>query len=143
MVRGQLGSLKMSTMQTVFYRAADGSEPVSDFLDGMPPAAAAAVLFQIDRVNMLSDTDPPLPFPHSSQVDGELRELRCHYGRRLVRILYRRSEGLFILLHAFEKTTAAVPAADRAVAQSRWDDFRRRMDERPRRPPRAAGHDVP
>lgn len=133
----------MRRVQAVFYRAADATEPVSDFLDGLSPAAEAAVLLQIDRLNMLSDSDPPLPFPHTSQIDGELRELRCHYGRQLVRILYRRSEGLFILLHAFEKTTAAVPAADRALAQSRWDDFRRRMDERPRRPPRAAGHDVP
>jgi phage-related protein len=130
-------------MQAVFFRAADSSEPVSDFLDLLPPEAEAAVLLQIDRLNMLSETDPPLPFPHSSQVEGELRELRCHYGRRLVRVLYRRSEGLFILLHAFEKTTAAIPIGDRAVAQSRWDDFRRRMEERPRRPPRAAGHDVP
>lgn len=133
----------MSMMQAVFYRTTESSEPVSDFLDGLLSAAEAAVLLQIDRLNTLSDADPPLPFPHSSQVDGEFRELRCHYGRRLFRILYRRSEGLFILLHAFEKTTATVPEGDKALARARWDDFRRRMDQRPRRPPRAAGHDAP
>ena len=36
---------------------------------------------QIDRLNRLANDDPPLPFPHTSQIDGPLRELRCHYGR--------------------------------------------------------------
>jgi phage-related protein len=102
-----------------------------------------AVDNQIDRLNILEHTDPPLPFPHSSQIEGELRELRSHYGRRLFRVLYRRSDRLFILLHIFEKTTRQVPVADKSVARERWDDFRRRMDEKPRRPPRAAGHDAP
>jgi hypothetical protein len=30
-----------------------------------------------------------------------LRELRCHYGRRLYRVFYRRSGRLVILLHVF------------------------------------------
>ena len=32
---------------------------------------------QIDRLNGLANDDPPLPFPHTSQIDGPLRELRC------------------------------------------------------------------
>jgi phage-related protein len=133
----------MAWMKAVFYRNVDGREPVRDSLATLPAAARAAVLLQLDRLNTLSTTDPPLPFPHSSQVAGELRELRCHYGRRLFRILYRRSETLFVLLHAFEKTTTAVPDAETALAQLRWEDFQRRMNEFPRRPPRAAGHDAP
>lgn len=46
---------------------------------------------------------PHLPFPHSSQVDGELRELRCHFGSDHYRVLYRRSERLIVLLHVFAK----------------------------------------
>lgn len=37
---------------------------------------------------------PQLPFPYSSQVEGELRELRCHIGKRHIRFLYRRSDKL-------------------------------------------------
>jgi phage-related protein len=134
----------MARMQAVYYRDAQGREPVSEFIDALKPMAAqVAVDNQIDRLNMLEHSDPPLLFPHSSQVEGELRELRCHYGRRLFRVLYRRSERLFVLLHIFEKTTRQVPEADKAIARDRWEDFRRRMDERPRRPPRAAGHDAP
>jgi phage-related protein len=134
----------MARMQAVYYRDAEGREQVSEFIDALKPVAAqVAVDNQIDRLNMLEHSDPPLPFPHSSQVEGELPELRCHYGRRLFRVLYRRSERLFVLLHIFEKTTRQVPEADKAIARDRWEDFRRRMDERPRRPPRAAGHDAP
>ena len=95
---------------------------------------------QIERIALFG---PHLPFPHSSQVEGELRELRCHYGNTLFRILYRRSDNLFVLLHAFEKRTGTIPEADKQIAHERWTDFKWRMDEAPRRPPRAAGHDAP
>jgi phage-related protein len=98
---------------------------------------------QIARLNMLTLNRPHLPFPHSSQIDGELRELRCHYGRVLYRILYRRSMNLVILLHMFRKDTGQVPAAEIEVARARWDDFRARMNASRRMPPRAAGRDAP
>lgn len=60
----------------------------------------------------------------------------------LYRILYRRSDNLFVLLHILEKRTGKVSEADKQVARERWADFTRRMDEKPRRPPRAAGHDA-
>jgi phage-related protein len=130
-------------MHAVYYRDRRGEEPVNDFIDGLPARVQASLDLQIDRLNDLSDTDPPLPFPHSSQVEGELRELRCHYGRRLFRVLYRRSERLFVLLHIFEKASRTVPTADKDIARRRWQDFSRRMNEQPRQRPRAAGHDAP
>lgn len=134
----------MAKMQAVYYRDAQGTQPVSDFIETLSPIAVkVAVDNQIDRLNMLTPADPPLPFPHSSQVEGELRELRCHYGRILIRVLYRRSGNLFILLHAFGKRTRSTPEQDKAVARARWDDFGGRMNADPRVPPRAAGHDAP
>jgi phage-related protein len=100
-------------------------------------------MWAVELLNAMGVNDPPLPFPYSSQVAGELRELRCHAGRRHLRILYRRSERLFVLLHAFEKRSAPVPASDVAIAEGRWADFRARMDEMPRGRPRAAGVDAP
>jgi hypothetical protein len=51
--------------------------------------------------------EPPLAFPATSQVDGELRELRCHYGPVLYRVLYRRSKNLslFTDFGKIDKTT--------------------------------------
>lgn len=133
----------MAKTTAVYYRAPDGSEPVSDFIESLTIRRQVAIDNQIDRLNDLDPAAPPLPFPHSSQVEGELRELRCHYGSEQYRVLYRRSHNLFVLLHAFRKTTAKVPRAEIERAQARWVDFRRRMDAPRRRRPRAAGHDAP
>jgi hypothetical protein len=120
--------------QAVYYRTADGSEPVEDFLDREFPleprkknpsareieAAASkrmTIDLQIDRLNGLANDDPPLPFPHTSQIDGSLRELRCHYGRAHYRILYRRSgnRGRQAALAGFQRADggAAAQAASR------------------------------
>lgn len=108
----------MARMQAVYYRDRLRSEPVANFVERLPGSARAAVAFQIARLNRSDPDDPPLAFPYSSQVEGELRELRCHYGRRLYRILYRRSEHLFLLLHAFQKQARTVPEAEKAVARA-------------------------
>lgn len=133
----------MTNFQAVYFRDRDGDEPVRAFVDELAEDEQAALENQIDRLNLLSDEVPHLPFPHSSQVEGELRELRCHYGRRLYRVLYRRSERLVVLLHIFAKRSAKIPEHDIQVARDRWDDFKERMDAEPRVPPRAAGRDAP
>jgi phage-related protein len=133
----------VSNFQAVYFRATDGTEPVQTFIEGLDPKRRAALLRQLDRLNELSDAMPHLPFPHSSQVDGELRELRCHMGSEHYRVLYRRSGRLIVLLHAFPKTTGKLPASEIKTAQKRWADFKARMDARARKPPRAAGRDAP
>lgn len=132
-------------LQAVYYRRSDGTEPVNDFIDGLPnDKHKVAVDNQIDRINALCTTaQPDLPFPHSSQVSGQLRELRCHYGRTLYRILYRRSDNFVILLHAFVKTTQKIPPGEVREADKNWDDFKARMDATKRIRPRAIGHDAP
>jgi len=133
----------VSTFQAVYYRDASGAEPVREFIDGLDAKRRAALLRQIDRLNLLSDQLPHLPFPHSSQIAGELRELRCHMGSDHYRVLYRRSDRLIVLLHAFPKATTKVPPGEIKIAEERWADFKARMEARPRKPPRAAGRDAP
>lgn len=135
----------MSNFQAVYYRAPDGIgiEPVQEYLAALDAKRRAALLNQVARLNELSDAQPNLPFPHSSQIEGELRELRCHFGAELYRVLYRRSESLIVLLHVFRKKTGKVPAGEVAIARERWEDFKARMEATPRKPPRAAGHDAP
>jgi len=133
----------MSSFQAVFYRDASGREPVRELVVSLDAEARSAIGRQIDRLNLLSDSTPHLPFPHSSQVDGELRELRCHYGRDLYRILYRRSERLVVLLYIFAKRSARIDPREIRIAHERWEDFKARMEAQPRTPPRAAGYDAP
>lgn len=131
-------------LQAVFYRDRDGNEPVDAFIDALPAKHQVAIDNQIHRINALcTERHPHLPFPHSSQVEGELRELRCHYGKSHYRIFYRRSGKLVVLLHMLEKRTAKIPPEDIKIAQERWEDFKARMDAQPRVPPRAAGRDAP
>lgn len=130
--------------QAVYYRQPDGRQPVDEFLDAISDPRCQALLdLQIDRLNGLPAAAPPLPFPHSSQVDGPLRELRCHCGKALYRILYRRSGNLFVLLHAFRKASAKVAPQEIEIADARWADFEARMNAPRRTPPRAAGRDAP
>jgi phage-related protein len=130
-------------MQAVYYRRPDGYEPVREFVQALPESHQDAIDQAIDLLNQVEANDPPLPFPFSSQVEGQLRELRCHHGRHLYRVLYRRSENLFVLLHILERRSRALAPADIELANERWNDFRTRMDAPNRRPPRAAGHDAP
>ncbi|MGA8017177.1 MAG: type II toxin-antitoxin system RelE/ParE family toxin [Candidatus Dormiibacterota bacterium] len=116
---------------------------MNEFIDSLDAETQEELDHTILLLNRLEPSDPPLTFPFSSQVEGQLRELRCHYGRRLYRILYQRSGNLFVLVHALVKSSKTLPRRDVQVAQERWADFKTRMDAQPRMPPRAAGHDAP
>lgn len=129
-------------MQAIYYRGADGTEPVNAYLRALKGRREPNVKNQIARLNLLGPSEH-LPIECSKQVEGELRELRCHYGNELYRIYYRRSGNLFVLLHIIRKLGARLPEAETAIARQRWRDFKARMDAKPRTPPRAAGHDAP
>jgi hypothetical protein len=58
----------------VYYRTAEGTEPVDAFIDALQPKVQVVLDNQIERLAIFG---PHLPFPHSSQVAGELRELRA------------------------------------------------------------------
>ena len=134
----------MARIQAVYYRDSRGTEPVDEFIQALPPKRAAKIDdFVEEHLNGKPPEAPPPPFPITSQIDGELRELRVRFANTRYRILYQRSENLLVLLHALEKDTGAVPHADIELAKQRMADFKRRMDAIRRQPPRAAGKDAP
>jgi len=134
----------MAQTQAIYYRDGSGHEPVDAFIEALPDKSAAKIDDYVDQYlnGRLADAPPP-EFPITSQIEGELRELRVRFADTRYRILYQRSQNLIVLLHAFEKNTGEVPEADKKVARERMADFRARMDATPRRPPRAAGKDAP
>ena len=71
----------MSRLQAVYYRARDGSEPVDDFIEELNPKSQVALDNQIDRLNLLTTSNPQLPFPHSSQVEGSFVSFAVTTGR--------------------------------------------------------------
>lgn len=134
----------MARTQAVYYRDKKGAEPVDEFIEAVPPKPAAKIDDYVEEyLNGRPAEAPPPEFPISSQIEGELRELRVRFGNTRYRILYQRSENLVVLLHAIEKDTGAVPRSAIDLAKRRMADFKRRMDAERRVPPRAAGQDVP
>lgn len=134
----------MARTQAVYYRDKRGSEPVDEFIESMPAKRAAKIDDYVEEhLNGKPADAPPPEFPITSQIEGELRELRVRFANTRYRILYQRSENLIVLLHAIEKNTGAVPRSDVQVAKRRMADFKRRMDAERRAPPRAAGKDAP
>jgi phage-related protein len=130
--------------QAVYYCDARGAEPVDEFIQALPSKRAAKIDdFVQEHLNGQPPEAPPPPFPVTSQIEGELRELRVRFANTRYRILYQRSENLVVLLHALEKDTEAIPRADIELAKQRMADFKRRMDAIRRTPPRAVGKDAP
>jgi phage-related protein len=130
--------------KAIYYRDKRGAEPVNRFIDGLLAKRAAKIDDYVEEhLNGRSPQAPPPEHPITSQIDGELRELRVRFANTRYRILYQRSGNLIVLLHAFEKDTGAVPAAEKTTAKRRMADFKRRMNSKPRIPPRAAGQDAP
>jgi phage-related protein len=134
----------MAQTQAIYYRDEHGIEPARQFIDGLPAKRAAKIdAFIEEHLNGLAPNAPPPEFPLTSQIEGELRELRIRFANTRYRILYQRSGNLVVLLHAFEKNTGAVPEMDQELALKRMVDFKHRMDAEPRMPPRPAGRDAP
>jgi phage-related protein len=133
--------------QAVFYRDSRGKEPVNDFLEDLlevQPLVVAKIDDAIEEhLNGRDPRYPPPEFPVTSQIEGELRELRVRFAKTRYRVLYQRSRNLMVLLHVFEKNTGAVTAKDKRTAQTRMTDFEARMNASPRRRPRAVGRDAP
>lgn len=136
------GNPRGPKLRTCFYCTPDGREPVDEFIDDLPPAHQASIDSQLAMLKVLRAKDPPPAYPTSSQVEGELRELRYHHGSVQYRILYRRSDNFLILLHMFRKNTSKILERDKQIARDRWADFTSRMNADPRIPPRAIGHDA-
>lgn len=135
---------RMARTQAVYYRDKRGTEPVDEFIEALPAKRAAKIDDYVEEyLNGRPPQAPPPEFPITSQIEGELRELRVRFGNTRYRILYQRSENLVVLLHAIEKNTGAVPRSVIELAKRRMADFKRRMDAQRRVPPRAAGRDVP
>ncbi len=134
----------MARSQAVYYRDSRGAEPVDEFIEALAPKRAAKIdEFVEEYLNGQLPEAPPRAFPITSQIEGELRELRVRFDNTRYRILYQRSENLVVLLHALEKDIGPVPQGDIELAKQRMADFKRRMDASLRRPPRAAGKDAP
>lgn len=111
-----------------FYEDAPGNAPVEEFLDGLPKKQRGKLLGLIDK---LKEHDPTLPFACSSQVEGNVRELRTRLGKTQLRILYSAdADQEFKLLHGVVKDTEKLEKSDIQKAEARMNDQTQRLAAR-------------
>lgn len=107
------------------YEDANGSRPVEDFIEALPPKLRAKTLRVL---GLLAEFGTDLPMPHSRPVTGfEFRELRVQFASDISRIFYVARVGRrMILLHGFVKKTQKTPRVELETAQRRLERLRQR-----------------
>lgn len=102
-----------------FYRAANGSEPVREWLLGLSPADRKTIGQDIARV----EYGWPIGMPTCRALGDGLFEVRSNISDgRIARVLFCLADGYLVLLHGFVKTTQKTPASDLAFGRSRQKD---------------------
>lgn len=113
------------------YARENGSEPVMEFLNSLPPKHRAKAIWEID---LLEEHGPALREPYVKHIQGErykgLMELRIQQGGDISRIFYFLPVGnTFVLLHGFVKKDQKTPARELETAARYMQDYRRRFGE--------------
>ena len=94
---------------------------MAEFIDSLDTKAKAKVARTID---LLQQFGISLGMPYAKHVEGQLWELRTHYGRNRYRIIYFLATGqTFILLHGFIKKSGPIPGRDMDMARRRREDY--------------------
>ncbi len=95
-------------MDIIFYRTADGEEPVKDFILDLEPKMQARVYRSID---LLSEFGHMLREPDSKSLGDGIFELRIQQGSDISRVLYFFYVGdKAVLTNGFIKKTQKTPA---------------------------------
>lgn len=100
--------------QIVFYKDADGSQPVKDFILSQSHSAIGEILHVFD---LLYKFELSLGWPYVEKIEGKIWALRIKHGSDDYRIFYFTFTGRkFILLHAIKKKSDKLPRQEIEVA---------------------------
>jgi phage-related protein len=103
-------------MPVVFYRTAQGGEPVRDWLRQLPVEDRR----KIGRDLSLVQYGWPVGMPLCRSLGGGRWEVRSTLpSRRIARILFCVHEGRVAVIHGFIKKTQRTPPGDLALARRR------------------------
>lgn len=102
-------------LRVLFYKTELGSEPVRDWLKGLPAAERKVIGDDIKTVQF----GWPLGMPLVRKLEPELWEVRSRLDDRIGRVLFTVEAGVMVLLHGFIKKSQKIPASDLALARQR------------------------
>lgn len=103
-------------LTVAFYRSKAGSEPVRDWLKGLPVEDRQT----LGRDLRLVEMGWPIGMPVCRPLGGGLWEVRSSLtSNRIARVIFCAAHGQMILLHGFIKKTQKTPPAELEVARTR------------------------
>jgi phage-related protein len=109
----------------VFYRTANGSCPIEEFLDSLPAKAAQKAVWML---SLLEDMDivPSLYFKKLAGTDG-IWECRIAYGSNVYRLFcFFAGHSVVVLTHGFVKKSQKTPRAEIERAETYRNDYLKR-----------------
>jgi phage-related protein len=104
-------------LKVSFYQSVTGSEPVREWIKGLPPHERLAIGEDIKAVQFRW----PLGMPLVKKLTGKVWEVRTQLPTRIARVLFTVKSGQMVLLHGFIKKTQTTPPQDIALALGRID----------------------
>lgn len=109
------------------YVKVNGTEPVEEFLDSLPPKDEAKVL---RTIQLLEEFGNELKKPHFDYMGDGMYELRTRVSSNIHRVLYfHYQHGCFILLHGFTKKTQKTPLKELTTARGYMKDYLERVEK--------------
>jgi phage-related protein len=105
----------------VFFRSANGREPVRDWLKGLPPMDRRAVGLDLMRAQWRWPVGMPLCRPMGQGLWEIRTDLPSH---RIARVLLCLHGGVLVALHGFIKKTQKTSAGELTLARKRQKDLK-------------------
>ena len=111
----------MIEIPVVFYRSPTGTEPVRDWLRGLPEGDRRAIGADLALVQV----GWPVGMPLCRPLSGGLWEVRSDLpSRRIARLLFFVHENRIGVVHGFIKKTQKTPPDDLELARKRMQEMK-------------------
>jgi phage-related protein len=103
-----------------FVRKSTGSEPVRDWLRGLPSVEKREIGADIKTVQF----GWPMGMPVVDHIEGDIWEVRTRLSTRIARVLFALEGDVMVLLHGFIKKERKTPKAELDLAKQRLKKLR-------------------
>jgi phage-related protein len=120
MIQFPVRSKGLPRLTVRFFRESTGTEPVRDWLKGLPSAEMREIGADIKTVQF----GWPIGMPVVDHIGGEIWEVRTRLATRLARVLFSLDRNVMVLLHGFIKKERKTPRADLELAKQRLKKLR-------------------
>lgn len=102
-------------LEVAFFRTETGSEPVREWLRGLPRADRQAIGREIRTVQF----GWPVGMPVVRKLEDHLWEVRVTLDKRIGRVIFTVIDTMAVLLHGFMKKSRKTPSKDLSLARRR------------------------